>query len=474
MTPRKTLLAIAVALAAAACRPGAPQAQSFRGDPGFAEPSRVPANAAEMRQSFAPVVRRVSPAVVNVYARRIVRQQADPFWQMFGGGAPRERVSQSLGSGAIVRADGVIVTNTHVVAGGEEIMVSLPDRREFEAKVLLADPRTDVAVLKIDPGNERLPVLPLDPREDVQVGDLVLAIGNPFGVGQTVTNGIVSAIGRAQLGGGDDNLYIQTDAALNPGNSGGPLVDMSGDMIGLNNSIYSRTGTYAGVGFAIPAPVVRQVMEAALGGSRSVVRPWLGVNAQTVTGEIAQSLGLSRPQGVLVGAVFPGSAADRAGLKEGDVVTAVDGQQVFEEAALNYRVATRNVGDQVQITVLRGGREQRLTARAEPAPGGSARDERTLQGKNPLGGATVVSLNAAVAQELGADPFAARTGGVLVTKTDGYSASIGLRRGDVVRALNGRTTRTVGELQSALASANGIWRVTIVRGGREITASFQL
>ena len=209
---------------------------------------KVPSDAAAMRLSFAPVVRETAPAVVNVFSRQVVRQAADPFWEMFGGGlgAPSERVAQSLGSGVIVRADGVIVTNNHVISGGQEIRVVLGDRREYPAKVLLADARADIAVLKIDVGSEKLPVLALDDRDDAEVGDLVLAIGDPFGVGQTVTNGIVSAIARTGVGVTDMSYFIQTDAAINPGNSGGALVNMNGQMIGMNSAILSRSGASSG------------------------------------------------------------------------------------------------------------------------------------------------------------------------------------------------------------------------------------
>ncbi len=469
---RAKSLLIPLLAVVASCSGEQSSAQPFKGDSGFASPNRTtPQDAGAMRMSFAPVVRKASPAVVNVFARRVVRQQADPFWQLFGSGVPQARVAQSLGSGAIVRADGVVVTNNHVIEGGQEIMVVLSDRREFPARVLLADPRTDVAVLKIDANN--LPVLPLDDTDDVEVGDLVLAIGNPFGVGQTVTNGIVSALARAQMG-SDESVFIQTDAPINPGNSGGPLVDMDGDMIGLNNSIYSRTGTSTGVGFAIPAAVVRQVVEAATGaGARhALVRPWLGVNGQTVTGEIAQSLGLDRPAGVLVADVYPGRAAARAGVRSGDVILAVDDEPVHEEAGLNYRFSTHRTGQPIRLTVRQGAQTRVLNTRADPAPATPAKDERTITGRNPFGGATVINLSAATAQELGVDPFAAQ--GVVVTNVGGYAASVGLRPGDVVKALNGRRISTTAELQSAIGASGGSWRITVNRRGRDITASFQL
>ena len=459
-------------LAACSGHPAPSSAQTLQG--GFPQPDRrAPGGAAEMRLSFAPVVRKAAPAVVNVFSRRVVRQQIDPFWQMFGV-APREGVEQSLGSGVIVRADGIIVTNHHVVEGGQDIQVVLSDRRQFAATVLLDDAHADIAVLKVDPKGERLPVIAIDDSANVQVGDLVLAIGNPFGVGQTVTNGIVSALSRTDVGVSDYSFFIQTDAAINPGNSGGPLVDMDGDLIGLNTAILSRSGSSSGVGFAIPAVMVKQVVDAALGGRHDVVRPWLGVRGQEVTGEIASTIGLDRPEGVLVGDVYPGGAADRAGVRTGDVILSVDGQAVNDQAGLDYRIATRHPGDQVVLRIRQGKAIHDLTVRVEPAPAIPARDERTITGRNPLGGATVVNVSPAVAQELGVDPFVAR--GVLVTRVgDGTVAeNVGMRPGDVIRRINGREIRTTEDLPPALTAGGGSWRVTIQRGDQEITGDFNL
>src|SRR6185312_5063232 len=346
--------------------------------PAFAQ--TVPTDAAQMRLSFAPVVRKVSPAVVNVYSR-VVLQQQNAFFQMFG--MPRERTAQSLGSGVIVRADGVIVTNNHVIAGGTQISVALADRREFPAKVLFADAHNDVAVLKIDVGAERLPVLPLATSAQPEVGDLVLAIGDPFGVGQTVTNGIVSAIARSNATITDATWFIQTDAAINPGNSGGALVNMAGEMIGMNTAIMSQSGSSSGVGFAIPAALVRHVVDEALSGQTAAARPWLGVKTQVVTSEIAHTLGLDRPQGVLVSEVWPGGPADRAGVKAGDLITGVNGQPVEDDAALNYRVAMANPGDAVSLTFRHDrGAPQTAQVRIAPLPA-EPRDEQALSGRNP-------------------------------------------------------------------------------------------
>src|SRR5262249_55518764 len=252
---------------------GACSGRSSHAQPvGLPAPDRAPpTSAAAMKASFAPVVRRAAPAGGNAYSNRAVRTQVGPLWGPFlGGGVPQSRVEQSLGSGSIVRADGVVLTNHHVVAGAQEIMVVTADRREWPATVLLDDARADLAVLKIDARGERLPTIAIDDADRVQVGDLVLAIGDPFGVGQTVTNGIVSALARSDVQITDFSFFIQTDAAINPGNSGGPLVDMDGNLIGVNTAILSRTGASNGVGFAIPAALAKQVVETALGGQHMV------------------------------------------------------------------------------------------------------------------------------------------------------------------------------------------------------------
>jgi Do/DeqQ family serine protease len=464
MRHTRALIPILTVLAAGA--PVAAQAQ-----PALAQPTRAPPpSALSMKQSFAPVVKRAAPAVVNISSKRLVRQQADPFWQLFGMGAPRDRIEGSLGSGVIVRADGVIVTNNHVVQGGQEITVALADRREFPAKVLLSDPRTDLAVLKIEVGAYRLPTLAIDDSGQAQVGDLVLAIGDPFGVGQTVTNGIISALNRTADPSGDAaSSYIQTDAAINPGNSGGALVDMDGDLIGVNSFILSRSGTSSGVGFAVPANMVRRVVETAMGGGRSVVRPWLGARAQPVTSEIARSLGMTAPVGALVADVWPGGSAARAGLREGDVIVSVDGQPLTDGSGLNYAISSHRVGDTIRLGVRRGGGEQALTVRAEAPPAIPARGERIIAGRNPFEAVTVVNLSPAVADELGVDPFAAQ--GVLITGVGrGMAMNAGFQPGDLVREVNGRKIATTDDLAAAVAQPQARWRVTIERAGQLITA----
>ncbi|MGZ3278375.1 MAG: Do family serine endopeptidase [Caulobacteraceae bacterium] len=467
---RSKLLSIALLAMLAAC--SQPSDSSAQQPPGGALPGpplpsaarRAPSDSAQVKLSFAPVVKKTRQAVVNISSKRVVRQ-VDPFFEMFGMGVPRQRVEGSLGSGVIVRADGVIVTNNHVVEGGQEITVSLSDRREFPAKVLLADAKADLAVLKIDAKD--LPTLAISSGEDLQVGDLVLAIGDPFGVGQTVTNGIISALNRTDAGGGS---YIQTDAAINPGNSGGALVDMDGNLIGVNSMILSRSGGSQGIGFAIPGPLVRQVVDTALGGGKVVARPWLGVSGQPVTSEIARSLGLDRPQGVLLARVYPGSAAARAGLQQGDAVLAVDGQSIDDEAGLNYRIGTRRPGEAVTLTYQRGGAARTARATVE-APPSRPRDEQLVQGENPFDGAVVLNLSPATALDLGVDPF---RGGVVVSEIrGGLSVNADIRPGDLIKEINGRKIEAVADVRAALQGRSRTWSIVIDRNGQQISATFQ-
>jgi Do/DeqQ family serine protease len=438
--------------------------------PALAQPNRAPpADFATMKMSFAPIVKRAAPAVVNVFSQRVVRQQIDPFFQQFLGlGAPQARVEGSLGSGVIVRADGLIVTNNHVIEGGQQLNVVLSDRREFPAKVVLADARSDLAVLKIDVGAEKLPVLPIADRDEVQVGDLVLAIGDPFGVGQTVTNGIVSALARTDVGASDFSFFIQTDAAINPGNSGGPMVDMNGNLIGLNTLIYSRTGSSSGLGFAIPAAMVRRVVESASGGRTSVTRAWLGARTQAVDTETAKSLGLDRPGGLLVSAIYPGGPAAEAGLKQGDMILSADGQPVNDEASLSYRVATKKPGERIVLSVRQGGATRTLNVLLVTPPGG-APDPKTLQGRQPLGGATVATLTPALGESVGVNGFL--TGVLVLDPGQGIAARVGFEKGDVVLEINGRPVRNASALTQQLSGATS-WHMVIDRGGKRIPVDF--
>lgn len=445
-----------------------------------AEPARmVPSSRAEVQLSYAPVVEKAAPAVVNVYSKRVVQERPspfsnDPFFQRFFGdrysfGVPRERVQQSLGSGVIVREDGIIVTNNHVVAEGESFTVALADRREFDAELVLADERTDLAVLRIDPKGERLPALTFKDSDGVLVGDLVLAIGNPFGVGQTVTSGIVSALARTQVGVSDYQFFIQTDAAINPGNSGGALVTMDGELIGINTAIFSQSGGSIGIGFAIPANMVRSVVESAVDGG-SVQRPWFGASLQAVTSDLAESLGLDRPGGALVQDVYPGGPAARAGLRIGDVIRAVDGREVLDPQSVRYRLATKGIGGQIEVEYLRGGRAGAARLALEKPPEDPPRNVMELTGRHPFSGTTVGNLSPAFADELRLDPFAR---GVVVLRVERGSTAqrIGVRPGDIILSIGGEDVGDVSALQRLVAGARSQWEFRIKRGDEVFSAT---
>ena len=434
----------------------------------------VPESRAQVQLSYAPLVKQAAPAVVNIYARRLVRSRPffdDPFFRRFFGeespfGAPRERLDNSLGSGVIVSPDGLILTNHHVIDRAQEIIVALADRREFAATVVTADARTDLAVLRVDTGGAALPYLELMDSADLEVGDIVLAIGNPFGVGQTVTSGIVSALARTQVGVTDYSFFIQTDAAINPGNSGGALVTLDGRLAGVNTAIFSRSGGSIGIGFAIPANMARVVIAGAAAGGR-FVRAWLGASGQEVTADMAQALGLERPGGVIVNAIYPGGPADSAGLRIGDVVIAVAGREVADPKALQFRVATRPLGSDLAIAYWREGRAAEAHATLRAPPEEPPRDTATLSGRHPLAGAVVANLSPALADELGISTMAR---GVIVLNVSARSPArrLRLRSGDVIATVNGREIERVANLVEALSEPRERWRIAVRRGERLI------
>lgn len=438
----------------------------------------VPLSRTEIQLSFAPVVRKTAPAVVNVYATRRTAVPGthfldDPFFRRFFGddgsfGRPRERVQNSLGSGVIVDSSGLIVTNFHVIKGGTDIKVVLADRREFEAQVLLQDERTDLAVMRIDVGDEALPYLPMGDSDALEVGDLVLAIGNPFGVGQTVTSGIVSALARTRVGITDYQFFIQTDAAINPGNSGGALVNMAGELIGINTAIFSRSGGSIGIGFAIPANMVKTVVASAESGSEAIRRPWLGVEVQDVTPEIAETLGMARPEGALIVNLHPDSPLARAGLKRGDVVLALEGKPIESAQELGYRVATTPIGATTILEYQRNGKRHETRVRMVAAPETVERAETLIEGQNPLSGALVANLSPAVAEEL---RMRSDLTGVVIIDIRSGPAQRFFRKGDIVLSVNGADIDSVDALTSALRQNAGFWRILVDRGGRLIRLS---
>ena len=461
-----------VAVGAACLVAGVALALGVNGETGRGGVAAQPAPAIETRVmpldpkalllSYSAVVKRAAPAVVNVYSAKVNRQVAvNPFFQQFfGGGQQPPRVEQSLGSGVIVGADGLIVTNNHVVGGADQILVALADRREYPAKLVFADARLDLALLKIEA--KGLPTVPLGDSDRAEVGDVVLAIGDPFGVGQTVTHGIVSATARTGQGVSNYQYYLQTDAAINPGNSGGALLDLSGRLLGINTAIASPSGGSTGVGFAIPANIVRVFIGGAKTGK--LVTGWIGAEGEALTTQTATQLGLDRPGGVLVTGVTPGSPSAQAGIKAGDILLAIDGKEVVDPAQLRYRIAVQGVGTRVDVE-LRRGTERRTVALTLAAPPESPpRTLTRIGGDNLLTGVTVGNLSPAFAQEVGAG---LPERGVVVTEIAGNSlaARFGfLKPGDLIEGVGGKPVRTASE--AAAAAASGPPSVRFNRGGQ--------
>jgi len=433
----------------------------------------VPHSQEAVQFSYAPIVKMAAPAVVNVYVRTRVQTFSSPFaghplFRRFFGdefGPSRERMQSSLGSGVIVSPDGVIVTNTHVVkARGEtEIRVALSDQREFDARVLSQDEKTDIAVLKIEGDGTDFPYMKFEDSDAVEVGDLVLAIGNPFGIGQTVTSGIVSALSRSQLA--SDAVFIQTDAAINPGNSGGALVNMSGGLVGINTAIFTSSGGSDGIGFAIPSNLVRLYVDSAVQG-RKIERPWIGATIEDMSRELANALDLSRVSGAVLTYIYEGGPAAKAGLEPGDVITSVDGFQVGDARSVNYRLTTKGVGNTARLTVISKGKTKEVDVVLVPVPAPKPTDFRNLSGDHPLDGARVANIGPAIAQELGLDAAE----GVVVVGVSRMSiaARLGFRRGDVISEVDGRPIRNLTDLDTALKRARGGWQLVIERGGRQL------
>ncbi|PPR09646.1 MAG: Periplasmic serine endoprotease DegP [Alphaproteobacteria bacterium MarineAlpha11_Bin1] len=436
----------------------------------------LPSSRAQTQLSFAPLVKSAAPAVVNIYTRRVIQTRAqtplfnDPFFrQFFGekfefGGRTRKRVQNSLGSGVIVSNDGLVVTNFHVIDKADEITIVLADRREFEADVVTRDKKTDLAILRIKGRTEKLPYLSLRDSDTLEVGDFVLAIGNPFGVGQTVTSGIVSALARTARGVSDFDFFIQTDAAINPGNSGGALISLDGGLIGINTAIYSRGGGSNGIGFAIPSNMVATVIDSAVKGG-VVIRPWVGASGQTVDADIARSLKLPTPSGVLLNSVHPGGPAAVAGLKVGDVIVSIDGKDVPDANSLKFRIATLLVGGQTLIRAIRSGRPFERRVNLIAAPEEPPRDLWLITGSNPYAGAEIANLSPALVEELALKNGS--TGVIVLRLKRGSPADrIGLKPGDILIRLNHAKISSVARLKKLLRTDYKAWRIEIRRSGR--------
>jgi len=438
-------------------------------DPLLSIPSNgrvVPSSNAQVQLSYSPVVKQTAPAVVNVFtSRTVVRRSRSSFFdEMFGmRRAPQERTESSLGSGVIVRDTGIIVTNAHVVKGAEELKIVLNDRREFEAEVIAQDEDIDIAVLKIDTKGERLPSLAIQGDGDLEIGDIVLAIGNPFGVGQTVTSGIVSALGRTNVT--DTSSFIQTDAAVNPGNSGGALVNLSGELIGVNTAIFSRSGGSNGIGFAIPSELVSRAVDSAISEGR-IVRPWIGARTNAVDATMAAALGLDRSKGAVINDIYPKGPADKAGLEKGDVILSIEGTEVNDDSGLRFKLATLKRGQNAKVQVWRDGRERTYNVRADTPQESPKRDERKLEGYHPLDGAVVVNMSPALGEELGFDPYVQ---GVMVLKVERGSAANynRLRPGDFIVEIGEDDIASTRQLDALLLSADEEeWDISVDRNGR--------
>ena len=436
--------------------------------------------------TFVPVVKAVTPAVVNISTTRVVKTQGngatpfdDPFFRQFFGDEfyrrfqiPRERRENSLGSGVIVSPDGYIVTNNHVIAKADEIKVLLNDKREFVGKVVGTDPKTDVAVVKINAKD--LPNVPWGDSDKLEVGEYVLAIGNPFALNSTVTMGIVSAVGRANVGIADYEDFIQTDAAINPGNSGGALVNARGELVGINTAIFSRSGGYMGIGFAVPANMVHRVMESLIKTGK-VTRGWLGVSIQEVTADLAKQFGLSDAKGALVSEVLADSPAASAGLKSGDVIVSFDGKPVENPTVLRNVVAETKVGKTVKIDVLRDKRRRSFSVKIVEQPKEVAEaggDEEApgaeTSGETALSGLEARNLTPDISQQLGLPPTLA---GVVITgvSPDSAAADAGVQPGDVILEVNRQAVRSVTDLKrinNKLSKNESVLLLINRRGGK--------
>ncbi|WP_271951992.1 trypsin-like peptidase domain-containing protein [Ruegeria faecimaris] len=441
--------------------------------------TKVPQTQAEISLGFAPVVKQAAPAVVNIYAK-IVREGrsnslfSDPFFQDFFGGGfgePRPRVQNSLGSGVILTDDGYVVSNYHVVGSATEIRVVTTDRREFSAEVVLGDQESDIAILRLKDA-KALPSIDMRDSDLVEVGELALAIGNPFGVGQTVSSGIISGLARTGTATGNARGYfIQTDAAINPGNSGGALIDVNGDLIGINTSILTRSGGSNGIGFAIPANLVAEFLRQAQAGNDSFVSPWAGMAGQHMSADIAESLGLVIPQGVVISDLHALSPLAEAGLQVGDVVTHVDGDEVNSPAEMKFRMSVAGVGGTSVVTRLRGEDRAELEVALVKAPEVPAAEVTTLNDETVMPGLTVSRINPAVIARLGL--LLSQTG-VVVVDAGRYGGRSGLRPGDVVDGINGARVERPADVVKALTDPGRRINLDILRGGRPVSLRFRL
>ncbi len=441
----------------------------------------------EASKAFSQVVNSVSPAVVNISTVKLVTRSKsgfkdDPFYEFFNDffnpfydyGLDRDWKEQNLGSGVLVSSDGYIITNNHVVSNAEKIRVTLYDKRVFNGKVIGADPKTDIAVVKISA--DALPVIPWGDSDRLHVGEFVLAIGNPFGLNHTVTMGIISAVGRANVGIADYEDFIQTDAAINPGNSGGPLVGVAGDLVGINTAIFSQSGGYQGIGFAVPANMVRSIMDQLIKEGR-VVRGWLGVTVQELTPEMARKFGHRNLSGALVGEALEGSPAERGGIGSGDIILSYGGKDVAGPAELKNMVAKSRPGEKVTLLVLRDGKQLRISVIIGERPGEVERPRARPAAEtksNVFSGLNVITLTPDIARQL--DLESDETGVVAVGVRAGSPAEeAGLKRGDLIQAIDRIPIKDVEDFDRIAADIRPDETVLMFlnRGGRKFYITIQ-
>ncbi|MFT6022470.1 MAG: Do/DeqQ family serine protease [Ascidiaceihabitans sp.] len=438
---------------------------------------QIPQNQAQISLSFAPLVKQSAPAVVNIYAKRITQARRntfmdDPFFQrFFDGGAPAPRVQNSLGSGVILSSSGIVVSNYHVVGMATDIRVVLNDRREYSARVLLGDKDSDLAILQLE-GADDLPSIDLRSSDDVEVGELVLAIGNPFGVGQTVSSGIVSGLARSGSSNGSGRGYfIQTDAPINPGNSGGALIDMAGQLIGINTRILSHSGGSNGIGFAIPADLVGAFVAQAEAGNQTFQRPWAGMSGQPVDADMAETFGLDRSGGIVISGLHPVSPFVEAGFLAGDVIIAVDGQAVNTPSEMVFRMSVAGLGNTSKVTRVRDGQTTDIDVELLAAPDEPSRDAIVLGERSILPGLQLARINPAVISEMNLQLAAS---GVVVTFNGPYGAAAGLETGDVIETVRGKAVQTPLDVQKTLADgARGV-SMRVLRGEQRVQLRFRL
>ena len=447
----------------------------------------IPDSRMQMTLSFAPLVEQVSDSVVNIYAKRVVESRAplfrDPFFQRFFGnrlGPSRRRVENSLGSGVIVDPSGLIITNYHVIEGAREIQIGLRDGRTFAARILLRDQKLDLAILQLENTPRDLQPAVLGRSEDLLVGDLVLAIGNPFGVGQTVTGGIVSGLARSGVGVSDFQSFIQTDAAINPGNSGGALVSMNGVVIGINTAIFSRSGGSQGIGFAVPSDIARLAVEAAREG-REIRRPWLGFSGDKIERDVMEALGLEQAQGVIVADIHPQSAGQRIGLRKGDIILSVGsddlakGKALVDMEELRYHALLAGVDEILPLHILRKNQRLVLSFPLEEPPQIPPRNPVTIV-NGPFKGAVIVNLSPAVIESLNLDSAALQKTGVAIEsfKNRSQASRLGFKKGDIILSYNGQNVQTTDQLANLTRQdTRQKYQVIIERDGRQRRVNFR-